>query len=1059
MCNWPAEVILIKGSNLQPLKLTRLVMAGCLLLASVISNAQLANTGWAKFRGNAQNSGLSSGSGTTSHFQFFVNLAHTAFSSPSVGLNGSLYVVSGVNLVALDSTTGVTKWTTPTASTIYASPAIGKDGTVYICDRQDIYAVDGTTGVIKWTYPVSGSIYGSPAIGNDGTVYVGELFDSISSGLLIALHSDGTVKWLAESAGVSSSPAIGLNGLIYFGADDGGVYALNASDGTVAFSFMTGGPVQAAPAIAPEGTVFVLAGDGEVYSLTSALAMNWSYATDSVVTYAPQFVSSPAIGPDGAIYVGTTTGKLLSISKVGILNWSFQTDLSYTDSPYSIQSSVAVGSDGTIYLGPADGNVYSFNPNGQVNWKVYATNTNETSPALSSNGTLYVSVSTGVVAFSSVVPSSVTVNPAQVSGGVSSVGTITLSAAAPPEGVTVALSSSDPSATVPGSVTVPGGQTSTTFTVQTVSVVTSTVATLSCSLNGVTVKTTLTVNPPTLALVGTDFSQIVGGNSGNGSVTLSGTAPAGGIVVNLSSNNGSLTVPQSVTVAAGASSTQFVYQTAGVQSMVIATLTATLGSTTKTTVMSVLPAMVTRLSFSPSSVGGPTSSTGTVMLNGNAPTGGSVVSLSSSNAAATVPASVTIPAGKSNVTFTVKTTTVSKATVCQISAKLASTTVTTPFEVDPILVSSVTLNPSTVGCGSSSVATITLNGAAPTGGSKVTLASSNSSATVPATATVAAGQTSVTFTITTGAVTTSTAVQISATLNGGTSKATLTVTPSVLQALSLTPAVAVGGNIVTGTVTLSGIAGTGGAVVTLTSSNAAAPVANSVTVPQGQSTATFSIQTVGVTKDVIGTIQASLSGITLSATLKVSPPSLISVTMNPRNISGGQGGIGVVELSGFAPTGGVVVTLTSSSAFAQVPGSVTIPAGKSSAAFLFQTRSPATMTIATISAVAGVTVTAPLYVYPAWLLRIDVSPNSVMGGVTATGTVTLIGTAPGGGMLVTLKSSSPSAVVPASVTVPAGMSTVSFKVKTIPASSSVSAVITAQSPARDGASANLTIRN
>lgn len=1034
-------------------------MAGCLLLASVISNAQLANTGWAKFRGNAQNSGLSSGSGTTSHFQFFVNLAHTAFSSPSVGLNGSLYVVSGVNLVALDSTTGVTKWTTPTASTIYASPAIGKDGTVYICDRQDIYAVDGTTGVIKWTYPVSGSIYGSPAIGNDGTVYVGELFDSISSGLLIALHSDGTVKWLAESAGVSSSPAIGLNGLIYFGADDGGVYALNASDGTVAFSFMTGGPVQAAPAIAPEGTVFVLAGDGEVYSLTSALAMNWSYATDSVVTYAPQFVSSPAIGPDGAIYVGTTTGKLLSISKVGILNWSFQTDLSYTDSPYSIQSSVAVGSDGTIYLGPADGNVYSFNPNGQVNWKVYATNTNETSPALSSNGTLYVSVSTGVVAFSSVVPSSVTVNPAQVSGGVSSVGTITLSAAAPPEGVTVALSSSDPSATVPGSVTVPGGQTSTTFTVQTVSVVTSTVATLSCSLNGVTVKTTLTVNPPTLALVGTDFSQIVGGNSGNGSVTLSGTAPAGGIVVNLSSNNGSLTVPQSVTVAAGASSTQFVYQTAGVQSMVIATLTATLGSTTKTTVMSVLPAMVTRLSFSPSSVGGPTSSTGTVMLNGNAPTGGSVVSLSSSNAAATVPASVTIPAGKSNVTFTVKTTTVSKATVCQISAKLASTTVTTPFEVDPILVSSVTLNPSTVGCGSSSVATITLNGAAPTGGSKVTLASSNSSATVPATATVAAGQTSVTFTITTGAVTTSTAVQISATLNGGTSKATLTVTPSVLQALSLTPAVAVGGNIVTGTVTLSGIAGTGGAVVTLTSSNAAAPVANSVTVPQGQSTATFSIQTVGVTKDVIGTIQASLSGITLSATLKVSPPSLISVTMNPRNISGGQGGIGVVELSGFAPTGGVVVTLTSSSAFAQVPGSVTIPAGKSSAAFLFQTRSPATMTIATISAVAGVTVTAPLYVYPAWLLRIDVSPNSVMGGVTATGTVTLIGTAPGGGMLVTLKSSSPSAVVPASVTVPAGMSTVSFKVKTIPASSSVSAVITAQSPARDGASANLTIRN
>jgi hypothetical protein len=64
------------------------------------------------------------------------------------------------------------------------------------------------------------------------------------------------------------------------------------------------------------------------------------------------------------------------------------------------------------------------------------------------------------------------------------------------------------------------------------------------------------------------------------------------------------------------------------------------------------------LSLSPSTVNEGGSSTGTVRLTAAAPAGGAVVTLSSDNAVAKVPAAVTIPAGATSATFTVTTGTV-----------------------------------------------------------------------------------------------------------------------------------------------------------------------------------------------------------------------------------------------------------------------------------------------------------------------------------------------------------------------------------------------------------------
>lgn len=88
----------------------------------------------------------------------------------------------------------------------------------------------------------------------------------------------------------------------------------------------------------------------------------------------------------------------------------------------------------------------------------------------------------------------------------------------------------------------------------------------------------------------------------------------------------------------------------------------------------------------------------------------------------------------------------------------------------------LTLNPTSVRGGGTSIGTVTLSSAAPEGGATVSLASSSSTARVPASVTVPAGATSATFTITTNRVLFNTSATISASSGGVTKTARLTIT-------------------------------------------------------------------------------------------------------------------------------------------------------------------------------------------------------------------------------------------------------------------------------------------
>jgi uncharacterized repeat protein (TIGR03803 family) len=188
------------------------------------------------------------------------------------------------------------------------------------------------------------------------------------------------------------------------------------------------------------------------------------------------------------------------------------------------------------------------------------------------------------------------------------------------------------------------------------------------------------------------------------------------------------------------------------------------------------PTPALTLSVSPASVTGGTNATGTVTLTSPAPNGGAVVTLSSGNPpAASVPATITIPKGKTSKTFAITTSAVTSATPVSISASYGGTTAPASLTVNPPALQGITLMPSAVKGGISSTAKITLTGPAPAGGLLVAMTSSNTSAAAVTDVTVPAGSSSANVAIATFKVNAATNVTITA-MGGGVSKsATLTV--------------------------------------------------------------------------------------------------------------------------------------------------------------------------------------------------------------------------------------------------------------------------------------------
>jgi len=244
----------------------------------------------------------------------------------------------------------------------------------------------GNIIVAKWKFQTLGEIDSSPAIGPDGTIYMGS-----DDGALYAIAPDtGEEIWRFQTGdSVKSCPAIGPDGTIYFGSTDNYFYALR-SNGELKWSYIIGEYIFSSPAVGPDGRIiYVGASDNYLYAFSAGGELKWKYATGGKI------VSSPAIGFDGiedVVYFGSLDNKFYALSADnGALKWTFQGGAEFYASP-------AIDETGQIYVGECrtgdaeeyNFKFYSINMDGTKLWEIDGGTGFYSSPAIGTDGNIYV---------------------------------------------------------------------------------------------------------------------------------------------------------------------------------------------------------------------------------------------------------------------------------------------------------------------------------------------------------------------------------------------------------------------------------------------------------------------------------------------------------------------------------------------------------------------------------------------------------------------------------------------------------------------------------------------
>ncbi|MFO0869190.1 MAG: Calx-beta domain-containing protein [Pirellulales bacterium] len=654
-------------------------------------------------------------------------------------------------------------------------------------------------------------------------------------------------------------------------------------------------------------------------------------------------------------------------------------------------------------------------------------------------------------------------------GGGTTTGTVTRGDADLSAPLVVTLSSSDVSeATVPATVTIPAHEASATFTVTAVDDTlldgTQSLTISASAPSHPTVNSSLNITDLELLTV-TITPNAISENGGTttATVTRSNTDVSSAITVTLSSNDPSEAgVPSQVTLPANATSTTFTVT--GLDDNLLDGSQSVLITASLTGYVSVAGAL-TVTDFESLNVSLPTASisenggvvTATVTRSNTDTASPLVVTLDSSDpTAATVPTSVTIPANVTFVTFSViavDDTLLDGTQLTTITATAASyASSSRNLQVTDVENLTVTIDLATISeAGGTATGTVT-RGNTDRGSPLIVTLSSNDTteATVPASVTIAAGEASATFAITAHDDTLldgTQTVAISAAAAGYFSGAqALNVSDAETLTVTIVPgSVMENGGSATGTVTRSNTDRSAPLVVTLSSSDTTeASVPATVTIPSGQASVTFLVS--GIPDSVLdGTqsvdITATSTGYSAGAqTIQVLDIETLSLTLDQSSMRelGGQA-VGTVQRHNTDNGSDLVVTLTSSnSSAAQVPASVTIPAGQADATFTItavdDTLLDGTQTVTiTVSAAGYVTASRTIDVldYEPLTVTSDVAAAPENGGIV-TGRVTRGTSSVAASLVVTLTSSNTAAAtVPATVTIPAGQPSVAFNITLI----------------------------
>ena len=201
-----------------------------------------------------------------------------------------------------------------------------------------------------WKFECEDEIRGSPTL-HEGIIYVGAYDNNLYA--LQALSGEFIWKY-ATDGGVVSKPVV-YEGNIYVGSEDKRLHVISARSGKIVWSYYTQGPIRSSPFIA-EGHVFIGSDDAYLHAVNAMSGRKaWNIDAGAPVRSTPLVVGE-------YVYFGTESGDLYCVDLGGTIRWRFKAKRGITSSP--------IYSEGVIFAGSVDSTLYALDArSGYVLWR------------------------------------------------------------------------------------------------------------------------------------------------------------------------------------------------------------------------------------------------------------------------------------------------------------------------------------------------------------------------------------------------------------------------------------------------------------------------------------------------------------------------------------------------------------------------------------------------------------------------------------------------------------------------------------------------------------------
>ena len=178
---------------------------------------------------------------------------------------------------------------------------------------------------------------------------------------------DGKILWSDGLSSRSESSPLVHNGRVYFGSENGTLYAIDARTGRQDWTYRAAGAIKGSPTLS-DGLLYFGDYGGQVQAVRARDgARIWAKGAARGFVRSGRFYATATV-VFGRVYIGSTDGRVYSLSaRDGRVAWAHQTGR-YVYSSTAVKDVPGLGP--TVYVGSYDGVFYALDArSGKVRWR------------------------------------------------------------------------------------------------------------------------------------------------------------------------------------------------------------------------------------------------------------------------------------------------------------------------------------------------------------------------------------------------------------------------------------------------------------------------------------------------------------------------------------------------------------------------------------------------------------------------------------------------------------------------------------------------------------------